>query len=162
MSVLSKEGRVDETQLRQDGFLSYRKRGYTYAKRMLIPFQVRLKNGDIIYGAQGDYVCTDQDTTERWIVASDIFVQTYKRIIKAKVPLDKRNRLLERYHFHVYSKFAVTWARKLDQPMMVNTLEGPVSAQKGEYLCVGAKGEQWPQLRERFEENYELIKEAIS
>jgi hypothetical protein len=151
---------VDESQLRQEGFLPYRKRGFTYAKRMQIPFQVRLKNGDTIYGAKGDYVCTDADTSERWIVAADIFEDTYRHISRPNVPLNKRNRLLEHYHFHIFLKIAVTWARQLTQPMLVNTLEGPVSAQAGEYLCIGAKGEQWPQLRDRFEENYELVKEA--
>jgi hypothetical protein len=153
---------VDEAQLRREGFLPYRKRGYTYAKRMDVPFQVRLKNGDTIFGAKDDYVCTDQETTERWIVASDIFEQTYRRVQKTKVGHSERNRLLERYHFHLYRKFAVTWAKQIEKPMMIHTLEGPVHAQKGEYLCVGAQGEQWPQMKDRFEENYELAEEAVS
>ncbi|MFN8372546.1 MAG: hypothetical protein U0694_06680 [Anaerolineae bacterium] len=142
--------------------MPYIKQGYTYAKRMQIPFQVRLKNGDVIYGAKGDYVCTDTDASERWIVADDIFEQTYRRVTRSKVAAAQRSRLLERYHFHIYRKTAVTWAKELTQPMMVHTLEGPVSAEAGEYLCMGAQGEQWPQMRERFEENYELAEEAVS
>src|SRR5262245_49268860 len=107
---------------------------------MQIPFQVRLKNGDVIYGMKGDYVCTDNETTERWIVASDIFEDTYRHISRTQVPRNKRNRLLEHYRFHLYYKVAITWARQLTQPQIVNTLEGPVSAQAGEYLCVGTKG----------------------
>jgi hypothetical protein len=153
---------VDTAELRRQGFLPYRKQGFTYAKRMHIPFQVRLKNGDVIFGAPGDFVCTDHDTTERWIVAADIFDETYRRVPKNDAPAKARNRLLEHYHFHLYRKASITWAKMIDQPMIVNTLEGPVSAEAGAYLCVGAKGEQWPQLRARFEENYELVEEAVS
>jgi hypothetical protein len=147
---------VNEQKLRQQGFQPYRKKGVTYAKKMQVAFKVRLKNEDIIYGKPGDYVCTDVDTTERWIVEDQIFERTYKLVPLTEVKPHQRNNLLEHYHFRAFRKTAITWARQLAAPMVVHTLEGDVRAQAGDYLCIGAKGEQWPQMRDRFEANYEL------
>jgi hypothetical protein len=51
-------------------------------------------------------------------------------------------------------------ARKLDHDEIVQTLEGPIEAKAGDYLCRGEAGEPWPQsaksLRERFEETDEI------
>ncbi|NWF69047.1 MAG: hypothetical protein HXY40_08175 [Chloroflexi bacterium] len=151
---------MDEQTLRQEGYLPYRKRALTYAKQMKVPFKVRLKNDDTIYGAPGDYVCTNAETSERWIVAENIFEESYHRLSKSSVALEKRSLLLEHYHFNLYRKTTLTWARQITRPMTVNTLEGPVSAQPGDYLCIGTQGEQWPQMRQRFEENYEIVEEA--
>ncbi len=42
-------------------------------------------------------------------------------------------------------KTAGLWARQLERPEVVNTLEGPSQAAAGDYLCRGPAGELWPQ-----------------
>lgn len=46
------------------------------------------------------------------------------------------------------------WARKLERDQTVQTLEGPVAAQAGDFLCRGAAGELWPQKASTLEERY--------
>ena len=45
-------------------------------------------------------------------------------------------------------------ARRLDQDETVNTLEGPVEAKAGDFLCRGEAGELWPQSAESLEKRY--------
>jgi hypothetical protein len=45
-------------------------------------------------------------------------------------------------------------ARKLEQDQTVETLEGPVQAKAGAYLCRGEAGEPWPQSAESLHERY--------
>lgn len=47
------------------------------------------------------------------------------------------------------------WARQLEVPMTVETLEGDVRAAAGDYLCRGVLGEQWPQRAESLLKKYE-------
>ena len=45
-------------------------------------------------------------------------------------------------------------ARRLDMDETVSTLEGPVEARAGDFLCRGEAGELWPQSAESLEKRY--------
>ena len=146
---------LDFDRLRQHGFQPYRKTTITFAKQMNTPFAVRLISGDEIYGQPGDYACVAPGGEDRWIVNRHIFERTYEaHLLKLDEPAQKR---LVRQGFRPYLKHQVTWAKKLDKPKIIHTLEGDVRAQAGDYLCVGTNGEQWPQKPGRFEANYARV-----
>jgi hypothetical protein len=155
----SKRIKPDTAKLRAQGFQPYRKTSITYARQMGHGFRVQTKSGDILTGAPGDYVAYSPTDDERWIVQRDIFRDTY-----SEHPLDTRilslgdtHHQLVRRGFRPYFNHQITWARKIDQPIRVRTLEGEVEAHSGDYLCVGMQGEMWPQPGGRFESVYELV-----
>lgn len=50
-------------------------------------------------------------------------------------------------------------ARQMDGKFAVDTLEGQMHGNKGDYLVRGVKGEFYPVKKEIFEETYEEIKQ---
>ena len=46
------------------------------------------------------------------------------------------------------------WAKVLDQPQEIETIEGTVNAQQGDYLCRGIEDEVWPQKADKVTEKY--------
>lgn len=46
-------------------------------------------------------------------------------------------------------------AKKLEQDMTIDTLEGEVSAKAGDWLCKGVAGEPWPQKEEKLFATYD-------
>lgn len=145
---------LNTTQLQQQGFQPYRKNETIFARQMNRRFTVRLKEGGTLNGNPGDYVCYAPRDGSRWIVEQAIFESTYSNQPLNDASSDSQ---LVRRGFVPYRKHAVTWARKLQDPQIVETLEGKVLAQAGDYLCVGSKGETWPQPAERFEAVYERV-----
>lgn len=61
--------------------------------------------------------------------------------------------------FKYYKKKTITKAGVMTEDFFVHTLEGVMSGHKGDYLCVGPKGEMYPCNKEIFEEMYEEIEE---
>jgi len=59
--------------------------------------------------------------------------------------------------FKEYRKTATVQAIQLDLEFAVNTLEGVMTGQPGDYLCEGIDGERWPVKKEIFEKTYEVI-----
>ena len=47
------------------------------------------------------------------------------------------------------------WAKRLVASQKVNTIEGEVTANAGDYLCRGIAGELWPQRATKLQEKYE-------
>ena len=43
----------------------------------------------------------------------------------------------------------------------VITLEGPQTAQKGDFVLTGTKGEKWPVPRDFFESNYSILRDGV-
>lgn len=152
---------MDSSSLRQAGFRPYRKRGITYAHKVSQPFSVRLKTNDVIYGEPGDYLAVSPEDGSRWVVNAQVFESTYTRL-DLSPPTDPNAipyKLIKR-GFQPYQKHSVTWAQPLKEARLIKTLEGPVQASAGDYLCVGINGEQWPQPRQRFESQYEAIEKV--
>ncbi len=139
------------------GFLPYRKKTLTYAKRMTTPFNIRLSSGEVIHGKPGDYACVSPEDGGRWIVDHEIFEQTYKAVRQIPNGLDAVQKRLLQHGFRPFAKHQITWARKLNKPLIVHTLEGDVTAMPGDYLCIGPTGDRWPQKAARFEAHYEQV-----
>lgn len=139
------------------GFRPYRKITITYARQMNRRFHVRTSSGDVLHGQPGDYGCFSPDDGSKWIVARKIFEQTY---VPAKLNPDQQTGIharLLRSGFRPYRKHQITWAKKVNRPIRVHTLEGDVTALPGDYLCIGPKGEPWPQPASRFEAHYRPV-----
>lgn len=152
---------MNSSTLRQAGFRPYRKRGITYAHKVQQPFSVRLKTDDVIYGEAGDYVAVSPDDGSRWVVNAQVFESSYSVLehLPPAEPNSIQYKLIKR-GFQAYQKHSITWAQPLAEARLVKTLEGPVHAEAGDYLCVGINGEQWPQPRQRFEAQYEIVEEV--
>jgi len=60
-----------------------------------------------------------------------------------------------------YKKIATVRAVRMNEPFAVQTLEGLMKGQKGDYLCEGIDGERWPIKKEIFERTYLEVKELI-
>ncbi len=150
---------LDTTELMTKGFRPYRKTTLTFARQMNTSFGVKLENGDKIYGKPGDYACVSPDDEGRWIVDQQVFEATYT--LKPVTPTTFRSgtvhQRLHRQGFSPYRKHQITWAKKISKARIVRTIEGPVHAQPGDYLCVGPTGDQWPQPAARFEAHYEPV-----
>jgi hypothetical protein len=146
---------LNPQELLKRGFLPYRKTTITYAKQIRNRFSVRLDQGDVIHGKPGDYACVSPDDGGRWIVDREVFEGTYKPA-NSTVQQGIHKRLL-RFGFRPYRKHQITWARKVIRQRVIHTLEGDVTVDAGDYLCIGPGGEQWPQKAERFEAHYEPV-----
>lgn len=48
-------------------------------------------------------------------------------------------------------------AYQVDEKTKINTLEGPLYAQPGDWIITGVEGEQWPVKKEIFEKTYKVI-----
>ena len=59
-----------------------------------------------------------------------------------------------------YRKTALTSAQVLVFNGTFETLEGPKSFVKGDYLCIGVQGEAWPMKKASFEADKEYVKES--
>lgn len=60
---------------------------------------------------------------------------------------------------HRFRKSVDTFAVRMDEAYIVDTLEGPHDGKAGSYLAIGAHGELYPIDAEIFEETYELVEE---
>jgi hypothetical protein len=56
-----------------------------------------------------------------------------------------------------YRKTATTFAVRIDEPFEVETIEGVMSGQPGDYLACGVAGELYPIAAAIFESTYELL-----
>lgn len=50
-------------------------------------------------------------------------------------------------------------AYQTDQKMIIHTLEGDMTAQVGDWIITGLRGEQYPCKPDIFEKSYELVEE---
>lgn len=48
-------------------------------------------------------------------------------------------------------------ARQVDKKTIVETIEGPLTAQSGDWIITGVDGEEWPVKKEIFNKTYEVI-----
>lgn len=49
------------------------------------------------------------------------------------------------------------FARKLEKDVVINTLEGALGAKKGNYVCISADGEVWPDTEEKLFKNFDKL-----
>lgn len=50
-------------------------------------------------------------------------------------------------------------AIQLDKPTKIHTLEGTMSANKGDWVVTGIQGEQWAVKKDIFNQTYQIIKQ---
>jgi len=51
-------------------------------------------------------------------------------------------------------------AARIDEPFEVQTLEGTMKGEAGDYLLIGVRGEVYPCKKEIFEETYQPVEDA--
>ncbi|MBQ9165998.1 MAG: hypothetical protein IJX71_03640 [Oscillospiraceae bacterium] len=56
-------------------------------------------------------------------------------------------------------KPVVVKAYQTDRPLKIETLEGTMQAEAGDYIITGVQGEQYPCKPDIFEQTYELLEE---
>jgi hypothetical protein len=66
-----------------------------------------------------------------------------------------------RLWFHA-RKTRPIWAKRLDQPQQVQTIEGLETVPAGTFLCRGEAGDIWPQSPERLADKYQAVGETDS
>ena len=59
--------------------------------------------------------------------------------------------------FRPFRKDAVVWAKQMEEPFEVLTLEGPARGEAGDYWCVGPRNQQWLSHAAIFEQTYKLV-----
>jgi hypothetical protein len=57
-------------------------------------------------------------------------------------------------HLQQYHKAATVKAIRMQAPFTIETLEGTMRGEAGDYLCIGEHGDRWPVKREIFEATY--------
>jgi len=61
--------------------------------------------------------------------------------------------------FLLYQNGAVIEAKQMKRNFVVQTIEGTMKGQAGDYLIIGVRGERYPCAKEIFEETYDEVKE---
>lgn len=56
-----------------------------------------------------------------------------------------------------YRKIATVWAVEMPAAFEVDTLEGKMRGEPGDYLCEGPAGERWPVKKAIFENTYRRV-----
>lgn len=89
----------------------------------------------------GDYIVSeDVDGATPWVVARDIFENTY--VDQGDGRFAKRTNQPIGYYV-------------VGAPVTIQTLEGPREANTGDVVLIGARGEMWPVTREEFDARYD-------
>lgn len=61
--------------------------------------------------------------------------------------------------YKVVKKYIPVEAYQTDKPMDIQTLEGVMHANTGDWIIIGVEGEMWPVKKEIFEKTYRIISE---
>lgn len=59
--------------------------------------------------------------------------------------------------FAEYRKIHTTYAVQMDEPFLVETLEGMMAGQAGDYLAIGVYGEMYPIAKDVFDATYDPV-----
>lgn len=106
--------------------------------------------GQAIHAALADY--------DAWPVEPGIFASTYRAWDEPDwAPNETERRLIE-LGCRPYYKASGVWAKRLNEPMAVQSRESPepVLVERGAWVAVGSEGEPWPIANEAFRERYLL------
>ena len=61
--------------------------------------------------------------------------------------------------FKAFKKPIPVEVYKTDKHLDINTLEGTMHANPGDYIVTGTDGEKWPVKKEIFEKNYQILED---
>ena len=115
--------------------------GPVRAQRAGADCSIKTKGGALRARSGEDFIVTYPDGAQS-VVRGDIFTRLYE-------PLgDGRYRKRTDLIFHAF---------ELDRPALVHTLEGPQTAEPGDWVIEGVKGELWPVPRAEAVKKYEVV-----
>ena len=138
-SVQKRTASTDPQQVAQSGdsqWRRYRRRGEVTAEKRDQPWTWTTLAGEIMQAAPGDWSVVDDSGQER-SVAAGVFESTHRQIGPRR-----------------YERCGTVLARRASRPELVRTLEGDVTANEGDWIVKGVRGEQWPVRDEQFRVGY--------
>ena len=115
----------------------YRRRGEITARRQDRDWTWTASNGEVMHARAGDWAVVDDKGVER-SVAAEVFESMHQQIGPSR-----------------YRRLGTVLARRATSREDVETLEGMVVANAGDWIVQGQQGETWPVPDEQFRENYE-------
>lgn len=119
----------------------FRRTGTVVAHRHTAPWSWTSASGQTMHADAGDWEVSGEGG-DTWSVRDDIFRLTYQ-------PVDGEH----------WRRDGVVQARPAHTGEVIDTLEGPLTAQAGDWVVRGPAGEQWPVRPEAFGRQYERVAE---
>lgn len=115
----------------------YRRRGEVTAEKRPRGWTWTTPTGEIMRAQAGDWAVTDDQGNER-SVAAEVFESTHQQIGARR-----------------YRRSGTVLARRATRQEVIQTLEGDVVANEGDWVVQGPQGEKWPVPDEQFRDSYE-------
>lgn len=158
-----------DAQLLADGFHYYNRRKTLIMAGRLpeshAPMRIEYTY-DHAYAEAGDVICFTPGTEkqdeileyEHWSVKPEIFQKTYRVWNEPRWNPSESEEHLMAFGCRPYYKYMGIWARELQEPTYVKTLENeaPVLIPAGMWLAIGTDGEPWTIEPDDFTDRYDL------
>ena len=123
----------------QDEPREFRRVGEVTARRLYEDHAWVTSRGDHMQGRAGDWVVESPDGGQR-TVKHDEFLTLYEPISRAR-----------------WRRTGTVMAREVVTRVTVSTLEGPASAEPGDWIVTAPDGSSWPVPDEVFRKSYEPV-----
>jgi hypothetical protein len=120
----------------------YRRRGTVTAHRLIGPRHWTSEGGERLEVQAGDWWVTDDSGVSRG-VADKAFRATYRPVGGSR-----------------YTRVGTVSARRTDTSVVVQTQEGPATAEPGTWVVTDSEDHSWPVPPDVFEAGYEAVAEA--
>ncbi len=117
----------------------FQRTGTVVAQRRSEPWSWTSASGTTMHGSSGDWEIRGSNG-RTWSVRDDIFRSTHQQIDATR-----------------WRRTGVVQARKARPGEVIETLEGPLNAQAGDWIVRGRAGEQWPVRPDAFRQQYQAI-----
>jgi hypothetical protein len=114
---------------------TYERVGTVTAKRRRTPWKWTTESGQTAHALAGDWELSDG--AHSWSVRNDIFRASYRH-----------------RHETQWQRKGTVLARPARPGETIHTLEGPITADDGDYVIQGDRGEQWPVPPDEFRRRY--------
>lgn len=164
--VIQPKKRTEE-ELIAEGFVHYPRRKQLVMARELTAAEAPktiVTPWDTLIAEAGDMICYDPgverkaslDEYEHWPVQRDLFDKTYAPWDEPDHETTPAEQHLRAAGCKPYYKSAGVWAKRIDEPHFVLTLEsrGSVIIPAGAWVCIGEAGEPWSQDDDEFRSRY--------
>lgn len=169
MTEVIRQRAWSKRELRREGFTYYERRKELIMVRELpaeeAPKQIRsscdeplvVEAGYMICYAPGEKRHADLDAYEHWPVEPGIFENTYSPWDEPVKDLPPAAKKLMKLGCEPYYKSSGVWARKVDAPCYIQSLESeePFRVEAGWYVIIGADGEPYSMTEAAFTSRYQ-------
>jgi hypothetical protein len=115
----------------------YRRRGEVTAEKRANGWTWTTPTGEVMHAQPGDWAVINDQGDER-SVAAEVFESTHQQIGPRR-----------------YRRSGTVLARRATRREVIQTLEGDVVANKGDWVVQGQHGEKWPVPHEQFVDSYD-------